>query len=84
MPECYILGLNSDLTSEPEARAQRGSAARWDLCGGRPEPDGVKGRPYRDRSAGGALLKCRDAPQRAEVGLPNVKFERLAIAVKVQ
>jgi len=50
MRECYILGLSSDLTSEPEARAQCGSAARWDLCGGRPEPDGVKGRPYRDPS----------------------------------
>lgn len=39
-----------DLTFEPEARAQCGSSARWDPCGGRPEPDGVKGRPYRDLS----------------------------------
>ena len=51
MRECYIACPISDLTSEPEARAQCGSAARWDLCGGRPEPDGVKGRPYRDRKS---------------------------------
>jgi carbamoyltransferase len=36
------------LTSGPEARAQCGNSARWDLCGGRPELDGAKGRPYRD------------------------------------
>lgn len=33
--------------SIPEAGAQCGSSARWDLCGGRPEPKG-EGRPYRD------------------------------------
>jgi hypothetical protein len=38
-------------TSEPEARAQCGSSARWDPCGGRPESVSTttKGRPYRDR-----------------------------------
>ena len=42
------LGPKSDLTSEPEARAQCVSSARWDPRGGRPEPLG-KGRPYRNR-----------------------------------
>ncbi len=31
-------GPKSDLTPDPEARAQCGNAARWDLCGGRPDP----------------------------------------------
>jgi hypothetical protein len=31
--------------------AQCGSSARWDLCGGRPQPETAKGRPYRDPSA---------------------------------
>src|SRR5580658_2956488 len=34
--------------SKPEAGAECGSAARSDLCGGRPKPRG-EGRPYRDR-----------------------------------
>jgi hypothetical protein len=40
----------SAFSSRPEAGAQCGSSARWDLSGGRPEPLRVKGRPYRDRS----------------------------------
>src|SRR5207237_973618 len=44
-----ILGQVSDCASTPEARAQCGSSARWDLRGGRPEPRG-EGRPYRDRT----------------------------------
>ncbi len=42
-----IPGPNSAFASEPKARAQCGNSARWDPCGGRPEPKG-KGRPYRD------------------------------------
>lgn len=38
--------------SEPKARAQCGSPARWDLCGGRPESSRTKGPPYRDRQRG--------------------------------
>ena len=44
-----IPGPTSASTSQPEAGAQCVSTARWDLCGGRPEPLRVKGRPYRDR-----------------------------------
>ena len=33
-----ILGLSSVSTSGPKAGAQCVSSARWDLCGGRPEP----------------------------------------------
>jgi hypothetical protein len=47
-PACCIPGLTSASTFEPEARAQCGSSARWDPSGGRPEPDGAKGRPYRN------------------------------------
>ena len=36
-------------TPSPKAGAQCVSSARWDLCGGRPEPARAKGRPYRDR-----------------------------------
>ena len=32
----------------PKVGAQCGNPARWDLCGGRPEPVRAKGRPYRD------------------------------------
>jgi hypothetical protein len=46
-PVFSIPGLSSAFASEPKARAQCGSSARWDPCGGRPEPRG-KGRPYRD------------------------------------
>jgi hypothetical protein len=35
-----IPGRNSAFASEPTARAQCGSAARWDLCGGGPNPTG--------------------------------------------
>ena len=34
-PALSTLGRNSALLSEPEIRAQCGSSARWDLCGGR-------------------------------------------------
>src|SRR5262249_41796735 len=38
----HILGLSSVLMLEPEVRAQCGSTARWDLCGGRLEPTGER------------------------------------------
>jgi hypothetical protein len=58
-PACCIPGLTSASTFGPEARAQCGSSARWDPCGGRPEPDGAKGRPYRDqRSCIAALVSA--------------------------
>jgi hypothetical protein len=44
-----ILGPTSDSTPRPEVGAQCGNSARWDLCGGRPQPETAKGRPYRDR-----------------------------------
>lgn len=40
----------------PRPGAQCGSAARWDLCGGRPQPATAKGRPYRDRPD--AVARC--------------------------
>ena len=55
------------MTSEPEARAQCGNSARWDLCGGRPEPDGVKGRPYRDPQF--HRLKPRVGPMKAIIAV---------------
>ncbi len=39
---------SSDLTSEPEAGAQCGSSARWDLCGGSPSGNLPLGDSYRD------------------------------------
>src|SRR5437899_1950791 len=38
----HIHGLSSALMLVPEVRAQCGSAARWDLCGGRPDPCGAR------------------------------------------
>ena len=32
----------------PKVRAQCASCARWDPCGGRPDPKRAKGRSYRD------------------------------------
>jgi len=83
-PASGIPGSRSDLTSGPEARAQCGSSARWELCGGRPD----KGRPYRDRSGGAAALltdevhdfarahHITEGPVRGE-GLPGVEHGRL-------
>ena len=34
VPALFILGRSSALLSEPEIRAQCGSSARWNLCGG--------------------------------------------------
>ncbi len=42
---------SSASTSEPEARAQCGSPARWDLCGGRPEPLGRRAVPTATQSS---------------------------------
>jgi hypothetical protein len=47
VPALFILGRNSALLSEPKIRAQCGSSARWDLCGGRLARSRVN-RPYRD------------------------------------
>ena len=45
LPQPQILhpGPKSDSTLEPKAGAQCGSPARWDLCGGRAEPDNGEG-----------------------------------------
>ena len=51
----HIPGLSSALMLVPEARAQCGSAACWDLCGGRPEKD----RPYRDRTTASCTIQHR-------------------------
>ena len=48
-PALSTLGRSSALLSDPEIRAQCGSPARWDLCGGRLESSTTKSRPYRDR-----------------------------------
>ena len=48
VPALFILGRNSALLSEPKIRAQCGSSARWDLCGGRLARSRVN-RPYRDQ-----------------------------------
>jgi hypothetical protein len=54
------------MTPKSKARAQCGSPARWDLCGGQPEPTKAKGCPYRncDRtkaSESEPQLTCRKA-----------------------
>lgn len=36
------------MTPKSKARAQCGNSARWDLCGGQPEPTKAKGCPYRN------------------------------------
>jgi hypothetical protein len=36
------------MTPKSKARAQCGNSARWDLCGGQPEPAKTKGCPYRN------------------------------------
>jgi RNA-directed DNA polymerase len=38
----------SAMTPKSKARAQCGNSARWDLCGGQPEPTKAKGCPYRN------------------------------------
>src|ERR1700677_3792111 len=48
VPALFILGRSSALLSGPEIRAQCGSSARGDLCGGRWAQSRVN-RPYRDR-----------------------------------
>jgi hypothetical protein len=51
VPASFTLGRSSALLSEPEIRAQCGSSARWDLCGGRLAQSRVN-RPYRDPQCG--------------------------------
>jgi hypothetical protein len=60
VPALFILGRSSALLSKPEIRAQCGSSARWDLCGGRLAPS--RGRPYRDRRTAEPLI-CNDLGQ---------------------
>src|SRR5262249_46497424 len=50
----HTLGLSSVLMLGPEVRAQCGSAARWDLCGGRLEPTGEGPSLPRPGAAAGA------------------------------
>lgn len=62
-------GPTSASTPEPKVRTGCSSAARPDLCGGRPDPIGAKGRLYRDHIACSRQLvptpKGRDLPSLA-------------------
>jgi hypothetical protein len=61
------------MTPKSKARAQCGSPARWDLCGGQPEPTKAKGCPYRNYDPMKAnenepQVKCRKAFDDIETG----------------
>jgi hypothetical protein len=76
-PAFSIPGLSSAFASEPKARAQCGSSARWDPCGGRPEPRG-KGRPYRDQLIDVSQHKytytaAKEAALRRRGAMPSVR-----------
>jgi len=60
VPALFILGRSSALLSGPEIRAQCGSSARWDLCGGRLAQSRVN-RPYRDHSVARSPERIIDA-----------------------
>src|SRR5262245_9609889 len=68
----HTLGLSSVLMLEPEVRAQCGSAARWDLCGGRLEPTGERPSLPRPRSVVGARPETGSATH-AGTGGPFAK-----------
>ena len=70
VPALFILGRSSALLSGPEIRAQCGSSARWDLCGGRLALTSVN-RPYRDPRIFDRLQSIIREPERrsrAKVG----------------
>ena len=46
---------NSGLTPEPKVGAQCGSSARWDLRGGRPDPDELRAAPTATAAVGERL-----------------------------